>query len=138
MTDPLPPRAIGRSVTTEAAWLLAGLMIAHFLGDFTVLATPRMLESKATGRSFQWIAAHAAVHGALVIPVLLVFTSFGRALLVVAVITISHFVIDTGRSLLVTRFPILADASRKMFWSALGFDQLLHGLMLIWAALYVL
>ncbi len=125
-------------MTTEAAWLLAGLMTAHFLGDFTVLATPRMLESKATGRSVQWIAAHAGVHGALATPVLLAFESFGQALLIVAVIAVSHFVIDTGRSLLLTSYPILADSTRKAFWSALGFDQLLHGLVLIWVALYVL
>jgi hypothetical protein len=125
-------------VTTEAAWLLAGLMTAHFLGDFTVLATPRMLESKATGRDFGWIAAHAGVHGALVTPVLLVFESFDRALAAIAVVTLSHLIIDAGRALLLVRYSILADATRKMFWSALGFDQLLHGLVLIWVASYVL
>jgi len=125
-------------VTTEVAWLLAALMTAHFLGDFTVLATPRMLESKATGRSLHWIAAHAGVHGVLVAPVALAFGSFERALAAVAVVTLSHLIIDTGRSLLMVRYPVLADATRKQFWSALGFDQLLHGLVLIWVAWYVL
>ena len=53
-------------MTAEAAWLLAFLLIGHFLGDFTPLSTPSMLRAKAVGTPLGPIGAHAAVHAGLV------------------------------------------------------------------------
>ena len=52
-------------MSVTAAVLLAALLLGHNLGDFTPLATPRMLGAKSEGRPIGPIAAHAAVHGLL-------------------------------------------------------------------------
>jgi len=126
-------------VTIEAAALLAALMFAHFLGDFSILANARIIESKANGGPVSIILLHGAIHGALMAPVLFAFSgSSSASLLATGGIVVSHFVIDLVRSRLGLRFPVLADATRKPYWTALGFDQFLHGLVLIWAVLTVL
>jgi hypothetical protein len=53
-------------MTTTAILLLVVLFVAHYLGDYTPLATPRMQRAKAAGRPVGPIAAHALVHAALV------------------------------------------------------------------------
>ncbi len=126
-------------MTIESAWLLAALMVAHYMGDFTVLATARMLASKAAGGPLYLIGAHAGVHGLVVAPILVVASaSVGPAVLATTGVVLSHFLIDTVRARVGLRFSALSDPTRKAFWSALGFDQLLHGLVLIWATMQVL
>ncbi len=53
-------------MSSDAAALMAALLVAHFLGDFTPLATARMLQAKALGRPVGPIAVHALVHAVLV------------------------------------------------------------------------
>ncbi|MFQ5529883.1 MAG: DUF3307 domain-containing protein [Gemmatimonadota bacterium] len=126
-------------MTTEAAWLLVALMIAHYLGDFTILASARLHETKTTGGPLSIIGGHAGIHGLLMAPILIAFSGAAEpSLLAAAGIVLSHFVIDATRARLTLRFAGLADPTRKLFWSALGFDQLLHGLVLVWATLSVL
>lgn len=116
------------------AWLIAGLLTTHFLGDFTALATARMQEAKATGSAPGWVAAHGAVHGILSTPLLLMFASSGSAFSYAAIVAASHFAIDMARSRLGVRFEILTDPTARPFWTAVGFDQLLHGLVIVWVA----
>lgn len=126
-------------MTLEAAGLLTALMLAHFLGDFSILANARIIESKATGGPVLTIALHAAIHGLLTAPVLFAFSGSPNASLVATSgIVVTHFAIDLVRSRLGLRFPALTDVTRKPYWTALGFDQFLHGLILIWAAMTVL
>lgn len=127
-------------MSTTAATLLVALFIAHFLGDFTPLATPRMQRAKANGGPMGPIAAHAAVHAVLVgLAVLIVVRpSFQVVALAASVEFAAHFAIDAARARIGVRIPALRDPGSNPFWWALGLDQLLHGLVLIGIAVLVL
>jgi hypothetical protein len=126
-------------LTVEAAWLLVFLLIGHFLGDFTPLSTASMLRAKAAGAPLGPIGAHAAVHSGLVAVAVALVSSpeLGLVALAAALELVSHFAIDLGRGRLMRRFPRLGDPTNNSFWSALGLDQLAHGLVLIGLAVLV-
>jgi len=127
-------------MTAPAAFLLAGLFFAHFLGDFTALATPAMQAAKARGRPVGPIAAHAAVHALLVTLVVWGVVAPALPVLVTAAALelSSHFFIDWLRGLLSRGRPGLGDPARGQFWVAFGLDQLSHALVLIGVAALVL
>lgn len=120
-------------MTTQAAWLLAALMVGHFLGDFTPLVTRRMLDAKAQGAPLGPIAAHAGIHGLLAaIAATLVLGAAPTAVLTAFLaVLVTHFCLDAGRAHLGRRLPALQDSMRQSFWVALGLDQLAHGLVLL-------
>lgn len=126
-------------MTTFAAGLLACLLVAHYLGDFTPLSTGRMLEAKAAGGPVSLIASHAGVHAFLVGIVVAVATGFDARLTggAVAIEFVTHFGIDLARGQLGGRFPSFRDPSDRRFWRVLGLDQLAHGLVLVWIAALV-
>ncbi len=127
-------------MSTTAATFLVALFIAHFLGDFTPLATARMQRAKANGGPMGPIAAHAMVHGVLVgLAVLIVLRpSLQIVALAASLEFLAHFAIDATRARIGLRVPALRDPSSNPFWWALGLDQLLHGLVLIGIAILVL
>jgi hypothetical protein len=127
-------------MTAQTVWLLAGLLLAHSLGDFSPLATPRMLEAKANGGPLGFIALHAAVHTLLItLVIILVASPASSLILIAAAIEFStHFALDAVRALLATRFPALNEPADNRFWYALGIDQLFHGLVLVGLAGLVL
>ena len=127
-------------MSTTAISLLAALFMAHFLGDFTPLATARMQRAKASGGPMGPIAAHAAVHAALVGLAVLLVARPAPSVVALAVLIelVSHFAIDAIRARLGTRLPVLSNPGSNPFWWALGVDQLLHGLVLIGIAATVL
>jgi len=120
-------------VTVFAAGLLAFLLLAHYLGDFTPLSTSRMLEAKAAGGPVSPIASHAGVQTLLVALIVAVASGFDLRLVaaVVAIEFVTHFVIDLTRARLGVRFPQLRDPTNREFWWALGLDQLAHALVLV-------
>lgn len=127
-------------MTGTAGALMATLLVAHFLADFTPLSTPRMLEAKATATSPGWILLHAGVHAVLISLAVWAVARPGWSLIGVAfgVELSTHFAIDYVRAKLGVRIPSLADASERPFWHALGLDQLAHGLVLVAIAALVL
>lgn len=127
-------------MTIDAAWLMLGLLFAHYLGDFTPLATARMLEAKANGRPLKPIAGHAGVHAALVGLAVAVLSDPTLALLAGAVAFefVTHFFIDAVRGRLGGRVPSLGDPSKNAYWYLLGIDQFAHGTVLVAVAAYVL
>ena len=127
-------------MSTTAATFLVALFIAHFLGDFTPLATARMQRAKANGGPMGPIAAHAMVHGVLVgLAVLIVLRpSLQIVALAASLEFLAHFAIDATRARIGLRVQALRDPSSNPFWWALGLDQLLHGLVLIGIAILVL
>ena len=127
-------------MTGEAAVLLCGLFLAHYLGDFTPLATRRMLAAKADAKPLWPIAAHAGVHTGLMALVIALASSPGRSVLLLAcaIQFITHFLLDAGRARLGRRYPVLNDPTRSRFWHALGLDQLAHAVVLIAVAAIVL
>jgi len=120
-------------MTGESVWLLASLFLAHFLGDFTPLSTPRMQEAKSRGKPVGPIAAHAGVHALLVGVAVIILAWPGLSLLVVAVGLefTTHLGIDWFRGRLGGRYPGLRDPGVQAFWTAMGLDQLAHYLVLL-------
>jgi hypothetical protein len=127
-------------MTAEALWLLAGLLLAHYLGDFTPLASARMQEAKANAGPLPTIGAHAGIHGLLVgLAVALLAAPVWTLIIAAAAIEfVTHFGLDTVRARLGRRFPKLNDPGQRAFWYALGADQLGHGLVLLGLAFLVL
>ena len=117
----------------EAVLLLSGLLIGHFLGDFTPLATARMLEAKANGGPMRWIAAHAALHALLTGLVVAWVAGPAPSLLALAVGLQfgTHWVLDASRARLGVKVPALQDPARNVYWTALGLDQLAHALVIL-------
>ena len=120
-------------MTAQALWLMAALLFAHYLGDFTPLATARMQEAKANGGPLRPIVAHALVHAVLVTAVVAVLVSTAGTLLaaVAALEFGTHFALDAFRARLGRRVPAFNDPGRNSFWYMLGADQLVHGLVLV-------
>lgn len=127
-------------MTTDALTLLLALLVAHALGDFTPLATERIRQAKAAGRPLGPIAEHAAIHGLLVGLAVLIVVGPSLSILALAagLELVTHFAIDLTRARLGIRLPVLADMRSNPFWWALGVDQLLHGMVLVWIAYLVL
>ncbi len=127
-------------MTGEALLLLAGLLVAHWAGDFTPLATVRMHAAKANGGPLHLIGAHALVHAVLVGAVvgLIIAPTWTVLSVAVGLEFATHFAIDTVRGQASRRFPTLGDPRRGPFWYALGVDQLAHTLVLLVVADYVL
>jgi hypothetical protein len=127
-------------MTSEAAILLCGLFLAHYCGDFTPLATRRMLDAKAAATPLWPIAAHAGVHTALMASVIVLVSSPDRVVLLLAcaVQFVTHFALDAGRARLGRWYPALNNPSRPRFWHVLGLDQLAHAIVLILVATMVL
>jgi lipid-A-disaccharide synthase-like uncharacterized protein len=121
-------------MTGQTIALLCAFLVAHYLGDFTPLATRRMQEAKVRGEPIL-IAAHAGVHALLVVLATLLIAAPGwkTTAIVAAFIFTTHFALDFLRPALARRFPALADPGQSVFWYFLGLDQLGHGLVLIFA-----
>ena len=127
-------------MTGQAAVLIAALFVAHFLGDYTPLASARMQDAKSGGTPLGPIAAHALIHGLLAAAalVIVVRSDWMTLLVAAAIVVASHFAIDVVRGRIGAKHPDLSNPERQVFWTALGFDQLLHGLVLIGVAWLVL
>jgi len=127
-------------MTDQAAVLLVVLFVGHFLGDFTPLATARMLEAKLTGSPIGPIALHALVHAVLVG---LAVTAIARPvpMLILAAVTVefwTHLGLDWIKGKMSVRRPALGDPGQPIFWTALGIDQLAHALVLVGIAFLAL
>jgi hypothetical protein len=127
-------------MTDQAAILLIFLFLGHFLGDFTPLATARMLEAKLTGSPIGPIALHALVHSVLV-GIAVAAIARPVPMLILAVVTIefwTHLGLDWFRGRMTVRRPALGDPGQSVFWTALGLDQLAHAMVLVGIALLAL
>ena len=126
-------------MTLQAAVLLGLLLLAHFAGDFTPLATRSMQRAKAIGTPVGPIALHALVHAILVTIVVAAAASPGADILALAAAVefVTHFGLDWGRGVLGRSVPALFDPSRQAFWTALGLDQAAHAIVLVGIALLV-
>lgn len=126
----------GRPVTAQAAILVAALFVAHFLGDYTPLANARMQDAKSVGTPVGPIAGHALIHALLAAAavVLVARPAWTTVAVAAAIVFVTHLGIDVLRGKLGAKHPALSNPERQGFWTALGFDQLLHGLVLIGVA----
>jgi hypothetical protein len=127
-------------MTEQAAVLLIFLFVGHFLGDFTPLATARMLEAKLTGSPIGPIALHALVHAVLVG---LAVAAIARPvpMFILAAVSVefwTHLGLDWVKGKMSVRRPALGDPGQPIFWTALGIDQLAHALVLVGIAFLAL
>ena len=127
-------------MTDQAATLLIFLFVGHFLGDFTPLATARMQEAKLSGTPIGPIALHALIHAALV-GVAVVAIVRPVPMLILAAVTVefwTHLGLDWFRGKMSVRRPALGDPNQRVFWTALGLDQLAHAMVLVGIAFLAL
>lgn len=120
-------------MSSQAAALMAALLVAHFLGDFTPLATARMQDAKAIGTPLGPIVVHAMIHAILVAVAVALAAAPGWAMVgaAAAIEFGTHLGIDWTRGKVGAAIPELADSGDPEFWTALGLDQLAHGLVLV-------
>ena len=127
-------------MTEQAAVLLIFLFVGHFLGDFTPLATARMLEAKLTGSPIGPIALHALVH-ALLVGLAVAAIARPVPMLILAAVSVefwTHLGLDWVKGKMSVRRPALGEPGQPIFWTALGIDQLAHALVLVGIAFLAL
>lgn len=123
--------------------LLLSLFFCHFLADFTHLSTNWMLNAKRFGSPLLPILAHAFVHAALMATTLEIYchcTIYGyetklfeltRVDKLFFLQLVTHFLIDFWKGRMNFWFPTLTDPSNKWHWVLFGFDQFLHGVVIL-------
>ena len=128
--------------------ILIGLFVCHWLADFTHLSTDWMLSAKKFGKSLFPILCHAFVHALLMGVFLEIYYysqlrnynpidfnfTFIDKLIVFQLAT--HFLIDVWKGRMNGWFPALQSPANKWHWVVFGFDQLLHGIVIILMALH--
>jgi hypothetical protein len=113
------------------------LLCAHVIGDFSPLSTPWMLRAKNTGQPFLPILAHATVHGALMMLVLIFFTDIKIVLVLVSFEILTHFLIDVWKGKMNIWFPKLKEPASYLHWTVFGIDQLLHQSVILLIVAYL-
>ena len=116
--------------------ILICLLICHWLADYTHLSTAWMLNAKKLGTPLFPILVHAWVH-ALLMGIALTILGYGSLtefdvvdkLMLFQLIT--HFAIDVWKGKMNAWFPALQSPENKWHWVVFGFDQLLHGLVIV-------
>lgn len=124
----------------QAVILLVALLTAHFLGDFTPLASPTMQDAKARGAPLAPIGAHAAIHAVLVgLAVAVVVRPIALVIIAASAAEFAtHFGLDWIKGRLAGHRAEISDARRQVYWTLLGVDQLGHALVLVAIAAMVL
>lgn len=112
------------------------LFICHFLADYTVLSTNRMLAAKRYADSLLPILEHAAVHALLMFLALYFYDGCGWLIgfTLASHQWFSHFFIDVlkGRTQWWLSDEGKTDISTKRsYWFLFGFDQLLHAIIIV-------
>lgn len=112
--------------------LLILLFVCHWLADFSWLSTKWMLDAKAKGSPWYPILVHSFVHGTLM-GIVLLFCLYPNIIISYLILfqVGSHFLIDVWKGKMNVWFPVLQNDKNKLHWVVMGFDQLLHGIVII-------
>lgn len=115
------------------SWLLIALFTCHWLADYTYLSTIWMLKAKEFGRPLFPIFCHAVVQGFLMSFALYFFMERNSVLFIslISFQILSHFIIDVGKGRITYSYPITRDKMKYPYWILMGFDQLLHAIVII-------
>lgn len=122
---------------TTTLILLLSLLFCHFLADYTHLSTKWMLDAKRLGKPLFPIFNHATVHGILMFITLVIFSEFldslteDRIYELAAFQISTHFLIDVWKGRMNGWFPALQSPTNKWHWIVFGFDQFLHGVVIL-------
>jgi Protein of unknown function (DUF3307) len=118
--------------------ILIGLFICHWLADYTHLSTAWMLNAKRLGKPLFPIFIHASIHGILMLFFMLIFGADYKDALQLWIFQVAtHFLIDVWKGRMNGWFPKLQNPANKWHWIVFGFDQLLHGIVIILMAAYL-
>lgn len=113
------------------------LEVAHFFADWTPFSTPWMLNAKKFGRPLIPIWSHAGTHVWLMACGLFGLHLTGmplgivRAIIAINLQLYSHFLIDVSKGWLAWHWPLFRDAEKRPYWVVMGFDQLLHHVVIL-------
>lgn len=116
--------------------ICVGLQIIHYIADY-VTPSMAMITAKKYGRPVLPIFEHAYHHGMFVAAFLLVVgLAIGLSDNSIAIwsgmFTMStHFLIDLLKGRLTKRFSSIDGFDKKGYWVYMGFDQLLHQIVII-------
>ncbi len=114
--------------------IFIALQICHWIADYTPLSTPWMLKAKRFGIPLLPILAHAGVHAICMLIVMLHLLPVEKGWLVLQLSgfqLLTHFIIDVLKGKTTYYFPILQDNTKSPYWTLMGFDQLLHQVVII-------
>lgn len=103
--------------------LLVVFQIKHFLADFPLQTEYMLGKFKAKGWEMP-LFAHASVHALMTFGIVIYFLSWQIAILMAAFDLIVHFAIDRVKASPYMFGKYKPD--QKIFWLALGGDQLMH------------
>lgn len=112
--------------------LLILLLVCHYLGDFTHLSRPYMLQAKRFGTPLKPIWDHAFIHATLMWFTCYFFTNYSTAFGVFCMQFMLHGLIDITKGRINYCFPVFQDSSKYPYWYLFGLDQLLHILIIIY------
>ena len=108
------------------------LFVCHWLADYTPLSTMWMLKAKQYGKPIFPILCHALVHGLLMGIVLSVFVGLNTLTLSLIIFQVlTHWIIDIGKGKVTYYLPVFRDNMKPPYWVLMGFDQLLHTIVII-------
>lgn len=99
------------------------LLTAHFLADFT-FQTAGLAQKKIN--NFRLLAAHSLIYAIILFAAIFPFVKFNYAVPAYIIITVSHFMIDWGRTLLDRKYM-----NRTYKFISFIVDQILHILIIV-------
>lgn len=119
--------------------MLIAMLFAHWLGDYTHLSRPYMLQAKRTGSPLIPILHHALAHAILQSITVYVFTEkIYETIAVFLFQLITHFAIDVWKGKMNVWFPPLSNPANPYHWYVFGIDQWLHQIVIITTFAYCL
>lgn len=111
--------------------VLIGFLLCHWAADFTHLSRPFMLAAKRIGKPLTPIFCHSLIHGFLMSNVAGIVYGMNAAYIILAWVTLTHFLIDVWKGKMNVWFPSLLNPANVFHWWIFGIDQLLHILVII-------
>lgn len=112
------------------------LLVVHFLADF-VFQSSKMAINKS--KSLKWLSIHVAVYGLVsVISLIVLSVTWENSVLATIwwiVNVLLHFIVDFFTSKITSR--LWEQKKMRLFFTMIGFDQLLHNSCLIGTYLIV-
>lgn len=107
--------------------MLYQLIISHLIFDYGKALTPKMIAAKSKGYPFIPIIQHASLH-ALGIFIVLTYNGYNieKSILLSLFEFTTHFLIDTVKGRIETKYPSLKDNKNPWHWHLFQIDQFLH------------
>ena len=117
--------------------VISGILAVHFVADF-VFQSSQMATNKS--KSIKWLSIHVAVYGLVSLLSTLVVSktlfNWGDVMMWWALNVLLHFIVDFFTSKVTSK--LWEQKKMRLFFTMIGFDQLLHNICLIGTYYYFL